>query len=377
MKITYIGTYATGTLHQMFDTCFLHVCSLLAEHVDCYKHKSTLDYIRKKGATEHFIDNVSLHPIYVLRSRNIYITLLGELIAACTNVYMYLKYSKSSTVVVNFNNLFAVHALNFVSGIKKRPLWIVCHGEMELLINNGGGMLARLRRKLIQNYFFKKKMSDYIHFIVLGESIFQNLSNILNKEQILHFNSIDHPYYLYSGNHCVKTSSTRVKHLGVVGSLSPAKGLHEFMAFVESVEKEKLDCKISIIGRISTHKYDDFMAKHNIDITWVYLERDEMEKRIKELDCVLYFYPKDSYKLIASGAVFDAIKYNIPVLAFKNDYFEYIFKKLNYPAFLVDSVLNMIEVLKANRLINVDEKNIRKDIFSPLTIANAIDFFRE
>lgn len=56
-----------------------------------------------------------------------------------------------------------------------------------------------------------------------------------------------------------------------------------------------------------------------------FVPRDELEARVKKLDFILYLYPTDSYQLMASGAILDALSLQKPIIALKNDYFDYIF----------------------------------------------------
>ncbi len=374
--IIYIGTYATGTLHQMFDVAFLHTCALASSHVVCFKHKSTFKFLRDIAIEQDFEKKIDLRSIPILRSSCIYISILGHIFAALTNVFLYVKYSGRGIVVINFNNVFALHILNFLSRILKKRLWIVCHGEMELLEKENGGIYARLKRVILKNFFYKTGLSEYLYFIVLGDSIKDNLSKLLSEDRIKHFRSIDHPFYLLNNDNESPISHKRDGYLniGLIGTLSPAKGLYEFKKFVELINSLKLDVNITIIGRINTHQEDEFLKYHNIKVTWGYLERSEMETKIKSLDYVLYFYPQDSYRLIASGAVFDAIKFNLPIISFKNDYFSYLFKKLDYPGFLTDNIEEMVDIIMNNGKITID-KEINKDVFHPVVIAEKLKQF--
>ena len=76
-----------------------------------------------------------------------------------------------------------------------------------------------------------------------------------------------------------------------------------------------------------------------------HVSREELEKRIEELDIILFLYPCNSYKLMASGAILDALSMQKPIIALKNDYFEYIFKKYSAFGYLFDSIDEIIEVL--------------------------------
>lgn len=374
IEITYIGTYATGTLHQMFDTCFLHVCALVSSRVDCYKHSSTFDFIQNKGEQYSFINKVVFHPIKVVSGESRFKVLLKSILSAFQNVHLYLKTPKNRVVVINYNNVFALHMLNIACRISKTKLFIVCHGEMDLLQDDRGGLLAKLNRTILKSFFKKSKIDNNLHFIVLGDSILLNLKDCISNVSFKHFFSINHPYYIESSERKTLRTNDDTLHLGLIGTLSVEKGLKDFMSLVELLEERAVKCEYSIVGRLNTHEYDDFLDKHNILVAWDYLSREEMEKRVSELDCVLYFYPSNSYKLIASGAIFDAISMRIPVVAIRNDYFEYVFKEITFPSFLCNDIKEMASLIESKAFLNYSNNQIDWSSFCPEKVAEQ---FRE
>jgi hypothetical protein len=71
----------------------------------------------------------------------------------------------------------------------------------------------------------------------------------------------------------------------------------------------------------------------------------ELKNRINQLDFILYFYPIDTYKLTASGALFEAINRKRPIIAIRNEYFEYIFNKYGSIGYLVDTLDEMADII--------------------------------
>ena len=372
-KITYIATYATGVLHQMFDTCFLHVCALVSSRVDCYKHKSTIGFIKEKGNQYGYINDIFFHPIHIISEKGRFSVLFKGIIGAFQNLLLYSKCSSERIVVFNYNNVFALRLLNFACKIKKTKLIVVCHGEMDLLQDDRGGLLAKLNRKILKSFFYHSSIAHNFHFIVLGDSIYKNLKSCIPANSYKHFFSINHPYYIESKPYEHRTKSIRELNLGLIGTLSVEKGLESFMNFVELLDEKQIKCNYSIVGRLNTHDYDDFMNMHNIDIAWNYLSREEMEERVSRLDCVLYFYPSNSYKLIASGAIFDPISMRIPVVAIKNDFFEYVFREIKYPAYLCNDINEMASIIESQVFLQYPDSNIDWSAFSPEKVANCFN----
>ena len=58
----------------------------------------------------------------------------------------------------------------------------------------------------------------------------------------------------------------------------------------------------------------------------------------KKLDYILFLYPRNSYKLVARGAIFDAFKFGKPVIALKNDYFNYLVSKGQKFGYFFDTI---------------------------------------
>ena len=72
----------------------------------------------------------------------------------------------------------------------------------------------------------------------------------------------------------------------------------------------------------------------------------EMRTRIDQLDFILFFYNSETYRLTASGTIFDAISRKKPIIALRNDYFEYIFNKFGSIGYLVDSIEEMATLIQ-------------------------------
>ena len=90
------------------------------------------------------------------------------------------------------------------------------------------------------------------------------------------------------------------------------------------------------------------------------LSDTEFNLEITSLDIALFFYPENSYKLTASGAVFDAINHMKILIVLENDYFIYLFNKCGRLGYLCTNIDQMYVCLKS--VINCD--NSTKDDFS-------------
>ena len=198
------------------------------------------------------------------------------------------------------------------------------------------------------NIFFKFKNRKFKHkYIVLGENIKENL-NVLFPNMKGQIFSVDHPYSFEKKYEYKKINE--MLSLGTIGITSHEKGLDNIFEFIEK-NNEKHSFKH--IGKSSSEIFEKFKKyfpyKDNL------LEKEKFEEEILSLDYILILYPKDSYKLTASGIYFDCIKYNKPLLGLKNEYFEYMFKKYGKIGKLFESIDEIIEYLAQEKEILILE----------------------
>ena len=75
------------------------------------------------------------------------------------------------------------------------------------------------------------------------------------------------------------------------------------------------------------------------------LPRNIFENKIKELDYLLFFYDEDTYKLTASGALFDALLFEKPSIYLSNDYFDDAIgnRSIGYRCSSVDEMVKTVE----------------------------------
>ncbi|CAK7025139.1 MAG: hypothetical protein HUJ87_08815 [Fusobacterium varium] len=175
-----------------------------------------------------------------------------------------------------------------------------------------------------------KLLNKKKRYIVLGESIKKNL-----VEKISSLDSkiivIDHPYIDLKKNKIKKNKIKKNKikkiKIGTIGVANESKG-NDFLFLLETyLEKNQIkNVELYHIGKIEK---EILPKKTNVILPSKekMLSEEEYNNYINELDYILYFYPSSSYKLTASGAIFDAIFKEKPIIAIKNDYFEYIFNK--------------------------------------------------
>lgn len=367
-NVFYIDTYSQKSSHEMFNASLLLMCAMIFEKVDCRIGRSSYqNYLEIIGKQPP--ENTHYKKVWIIEGNGRFSSLMRYLLSAILNIKYLIFSPKDVIIVFPYNNLFSLRLINFINKYYKRNILIFCHGEMDELVTNTGkgGFLHRILTKLSHDFFLnpQNKISQGLYFSVLGDILKENIGAIICNEKSIKFISIDHPY-LFKSIEVHKRDSVKLK-LATVGVLNKIKGFYSFVEFVNKMNvhlRKSLD--ISVIGAI----YEDatLLKDLNIELTSennALLSREEFNYRIKQLDYILFFYPRESYRITASGAIFDAICYEKPILALKNDYFEYVFKKFGSFGFLFEDINEMIckiQEISGNRSPYVNFEDIKNKL---------------
>lgn len=349
-KIVYISSYSNRTHHEVFNNLLLQ--SLLKKYdVRVFSTIASFEQIRKSIDNQQFtyVKLPSLQGVGGVTN------FVRYLLGAIYDIFILLFSKGNQILVYNFSNPFALLALNWLNSFFKRKVLIFCHAEMELLVNKNGGFLARLLSFCVRNFFLKKRKL-HISFCVLGDSILNNLKPIIG-DKTSRFMSIDHPYaFSVQKQQKVQKPKNEIR-LGTIGTLSNFKGLNSYLSLIQEVTKiNNSPLKFSVIGSV-IEKEREFEAL-GVDVKGKgeLLDREMFEKCIEELDYILFFYSKDTYKLAASGAIFDAVKWEKPIISLKNDYFSYLFQKFGSVGFLCEDIKQMASIIS-----EIGQENVNYD----------------
>lgn len=215
--------------------------------------------------------------------------------------------------------------------LNKYEVSYVMHGYLrEVESNFNLFKLNSYLKILMKNYNYNKK------YIVLGKKIYENLIKIIPeiKENV---NILNHPYSIMKDQKEKKEKSYKIK-IGTVGVGNKEKN-NQYLFEIEKYLKEK---NITNIELYHIGKLEESLLVQKTDIKIPakdkMLSKNEFNSYVNELDYILYFYPKESYSLVASGAIFDSIFRYKNILALKNEYFEEIFSESEKIKCLYDSL---------------------------------------
>lgn len=369
-NIIYINSYANKDHHEQFNTILLLSLTSFFK-VKMYsgiESKNNMYEILEKNRFKLDLNNIRSTNLFILEGTSKWTVFFRYILSTLYNIYILLSSNKNDILIYNFNNSLSLYFLNKLNSFLKRKILIFCHGEMELLINNEGGFLAKLLKWNLRHFLLKKRNIN-ISFCVLGDCVIENLKLIIGKN-IECFYSVDHPYFFNKNIDENINKNKNIVSFATIGELNIFKGLYSYINLLKKVNIK--DKSFSIIGNTTDHIEE--LEKKNIIIEGKKrnLDRREFENLISNIDYALYFYSSNKYKLTASGAIFDAINARKPIIALENDYFKYLFQKYGDIGYLCKDIDEMAVIIN----------NIRKEKKTNFNFENyinqlSIDVFTE
>lgn len=359
MKIKFIDSLCTNGMHLLFNASLIAILKKIFNDITIYGEKQNINR-ELQLLKEYKINtkNIKLKKILLPIAKSKISNFLLYLCSFFYNLWFIIIANKNDILIFNYNNLLATRIINLFNKIFHRKILIFCHGELEFLYYNytSFGPFNRFSFWLGRHFFLNKniEVEKNIKFVVLGESILKNIQLLFPKNISDHFMTMDHAYFFKNDPLKKKKliDTDKIK-IGSIGFFHELKGANDFCRLVSSTTN--ISIEFSITGKVlyNIKKLQQLHINLPKNLGKDHVSREELEKRIEELDIILFLYPCNSYKLMASGAILDALSMQKPIIALKNDYFEYIFKKYSAFGYLFDSIDEIIEVLNRKEKLNI------------------------
>ncbi|MGL6100290.1 MAG: hypothetical protein ACRCZ9_06975 [Fusobacteriaceae bacterium] len=344
--IKIIESIRKNSEHLVFNSQFLKILNDFEDYeLNFYCRKSHYKQIKK------IFDFSRVNYIKLLGNENNgkIKNLLGYLLSFVYDIFLLIGSKKEDILIYTSINPISLYFLRMINSKLNKKIFLICHGELEKLINsNNSNVLQKIYLKV-----FNLKINDNIEYIILGESIYKNLVKI-NEIQNKNYIYMDHPYIYNLEKAKFKEEDRKIVKLGTVGVATKEKGSHLIFELAEKLQTKikNNELEFHIIGKIEFPITNTKLVKYSKNKEM--LSKSDFDKKIQNLDYILYFYPTDSYKLIASGAFFDALAHRKPIIALKNDFFEYYFNKYGEIGYLVNDIEELEMILKDN--LNLEYK---------------------
>lgn len=374
-KIRIIDSLSFDSFHEMFNSGVLFMAALVGGEMEVRCADSArarwMELLRQHRP-EFDPRRVHFKPLNVVRRDDALGSLARIFVAGLVGFWQYLAAPRNRQLIYNNNNPCSLWWIWLFNLVLHKRVAIFCHGELELLYQKPRAWKPSFWFKHVYRIFFRYfRIGRHMTFFVLGGSLERNMRHFLSKHNLGQIRSIDHPYFFteHKGEHTVGSPL----RIGTVGAIRRENGLQSLLHL--SSRLSGLNVQLAVTGKFNW--YIDKPLYPNLEIMspkGAFVPRQEYEARIAALDYILFLYPSYSYKLTASGAIFDALSMNKPVIALENDYFKETLKlPIGHMVRSENEIFRTIERLASGQsddyaafLKNIEEL---KKLYSPEHIA--------
>ncbi|MEO6287385.1 MAG: hypothetical protein ABIN80_12145 [Dyadobacter sp.] len=309
---------STGSQHEQFNSAFIHILnSTTGQNSTTFFTDETHGAVVQKNGAGLKLENIT---IYNKRGG------IKEFVRAYfqyKNLVEILKKVRKEnnpgTLYVLLIHPFA-HFLFKQFGSAGPDIAFVLHGELESIKFNKHFV------NKIWGWFLKKALTKKradVKYIILGESIYRNLVKVLpvflSQPSII----LDHPYPFTTNPAKSKVSSKIVfSSFGVATVSKNTQYIFDVALKIQQLNLLHL-CKFNIIGQVYKNMTPYLNDAVDYKKNFAQFTRVELNPLMSESDFAVFYYDNANYSLCASGAFWDAINAEVPLLYVHNDYFDH------------------------------------------------------
>lgn len=234
------------------------------------------------------------------------------------------KTRKGEDIFFSTLNWLCFPLFNTWSALTKRRIFTLCHNDLEHLLKPKFGSV-NVHWHMIRYIFKHMSFAKANFLLVLGDSVKDNLKKILQPNLVNnHVLSICHPYYTKGNIQSSYGAHHKGWKIGIAGTVkdSDLSGL----ALLNDVLVNHPNMRVF---NISTTNSDisQFKQVTNLNHDNKHIPRIQYDEILQGMDILYFPYPSTAYQVSASGAVYEAIMKEKPILAASNPYFEWLFRK--------------------------------------------------
>lgn len=345
-----------GSFHEVINQGYLMMISGLYKKVIYVADQSACDNLknnlRKCGVV---LDNVDFKP-QCIKEIKIKPNSISVLLSAIKIGYLNNKFYRKSIPGADafFCNFLHFTALfnHFFPIRKKNNAFYMCHAEMEFIESAAKrGCFAHVFKWYLTLLFRVMKINKKTKYILLSDAMAETFKAMISPKNRKHIFGMDHCYIRPMDNSLLNGVNFAGVKIGLPGAVSPERGMQNLKKLVPMITNSGV--RIYAISTLSEHICSDNFEELNK--TGRRLPFEQYNSFVKQMDIYLMMYDLGSYKMTASAALLEAIWNEKPVLALKNVYFEYMFKKFGPLGKIVDSVEELADVVNSLTYETVNE----------------------
>lgn len=231
---------------------------------------------------------------------------------------------------------------------KKVKVVFVLHGEVEFIFKKDAGVINRIKGRIYRAML--EKMGANGKCIALNAIVSAKLleRNIITADKII---TIEHPIVERTIlPHALNHDKLIFGHIGSAMKKKNSGLFFSLANFFHSAE----NVGFHLVGKVDQDLLQDLndnvsvLSENNISIS-----QSEYENYIHELDYAVFTFDDNNYVLRVSGALMDAVLYQKPIIALKQEYISYLFETGGNIGFLCEDIDEMKQLMA--KLIKKEE----------------------
>ena len=361
-----VDPFSKGTHHEVINLTWLIMLAQIYAKVEyigeiAYQEKMRLQ-LKQLG---YQFENIEYKPIRVhsFRKWGCLNYLLHLSIVSFRDLFYWLNSSRNCDVFYNNNIYFSLLLFWLCSFFKRNKVFVLCHSELEAIHLKWSGYIL-----YIYGFYLRFCLNilpfnhQVFHFIVLGDRMKAHISKYISRHNQKCFYAIDHPYIRPETSVKVDMSNYgNIRKIGIISVIKDGRGLNNLQALL--LKKFPDDVKLFAISKVIGEVNDPYHELIQLNNGKDFFPSDIYTAYIKEMDCIIMLYDTDGYQLTASGSILEAIWNLKPIIALKNDYFDYLFSKFGKMGVLCESVDDMFLCIKDMTCVhNKDLCNVKTSL---------------
>jgi glycosyltransferase involved in cell wall biosynthesis len=321
MRILYYDIIATQGVHTGFNAAMINVL-YLSKHgkissIELYSEiehgKIVSELLKQQGIGINYKHCVLLNKKLMVGWKTLARDFFGALYVICA----FIKKRKNDILFWGLAYPVSLQFIGLCARITKKYAFVCLHGELEVFVKNNNYTRNKTYFSLMKKCI--RKNNKFIHYIVLGEPVFEAVRHIFPASQkpIV----INHPYIFPEYRNTNLEFSPLV--LGMIGSGHVGKGVQYLFEIARNM-KDAIDSgkvKFILVGKLdpSLHHLDEGLVEYQKDI----VDPNQFEALIKKIHFTLQLRDSNTGKATASGSLLDSLRYNKPFFSLKNNYIDF------------------------------------------------------
>ena len=357
-RLLYIDSFGIGPFHETFNSSSLKMMSEIFSDIEYYSTKSSFEAVCNlfKNMPEH----IHHHNLFIFKPSGIIGRFMQLFSSFWINIFLVVfKLHHDDIAFINYNTLWSIPFINWYCRYSKKRVIVMWHGELEFLYNHQKvNFISNKALHWIQHDDIK--IAETFYFCVAGNSIMKNLHLIVAKPFINHFISFEHTFIPQYRRSSIVLSKSTMINVGTVGTIQSYKGLNNILKMGNILESQDY-IQLYALGRV----FCDVKLLNDNNIKFIngadkdFVSKEILDKSIDQMDVLIFLYPTDKYKLTASGAIFDSIDREIPILSLHNDYFDEMFSRV-FIGYQFESIEQMAKYICGLNKNNMPSINFSK-----------------